>query len=125
MAIGLSKAEVSQQVKKYQANKEAIKAHKEKNKAVYDEEKRLEKECGEIKDVLFVSTQNGEKAVYFEDLNQTVYFSQTPKAFVENRLNIVDGKTTKPGAELDKKTKAVIKKALPTYQTKKGAKVKA
>ena len=110
MAIGLSKAEVSQGVKTFLANKEKIKDIKEANKAVFEDIKALENENDKLKAVFLVSTSNGTKEVYFEDIDKTLSFSQNPKSYVENRLNIEDGKPTKA-------TKGKVK--LPAYATKK------
>lgn len=111
MAIGLSKAEVSQKVKTFQENKEKIKAIKETNKGVFDSINALENENDKLKAVFLVSTNNGEKAVYFEDIDKTLSFTKTPKSYVENRLNIADGK---PKAQAKGKVK------LPAYVSKKG-----
>ncbi len=98
MAIGLKKAEIADKVKTFQENKESIKAIKAENEKVFSDIKALEKENEDIKALLLVSTENGTKAVYFEDIKQTVYFTQNEKAYTENRLNIVDGKQEKPDA---------------------------
>lgn len=108
MAIGLSKAEVSENIKTFQGNKEKIKSIKEANKDVFASIGKLETENEKLKAVFLVSTNNGEKAVYFEDIDKTLSFTKTPKAYVENRLNIIDGKATK--------AKGKIK--LPAYATK-------
>jgi hypothetical protein len=98
MAIGITKAEIADKVKTFQANKEAIKAIKAENDKIFSDIKALEKENDDIKALLLVSTENGKKAVYFPDIKQTAYFIQNEKAFTENRLYIVDGKQEKPDA---------------------------